>query len=150
MKIDRVIIKNFRSIKELDFQPGALCTLIGENNSGKSTILRALNLVLGEQWPTERSFEEADFHRGNTAEPITIQVYFDKPWEEERHGNKAMVSGFRLTCRQYKRASRSKVAGELHTDFICLDHEGAPILETEQSQQDGLLADRTPSQWSYA
>lgn len=32
MKIKRVIIRNFRSIKELEFEPGDLCTLIGENH----------------------------------------------------------------------------------------------------------------------
>ena len=61
MKIKRVVIKNYRSIKELEFEPGDLCTLIGENNSGKSTIVRALNLVLGEVWPYERNFDEGDF-----------------------------------------------------------------------------------------
>ncbi len=127
MRVSRVVIKNFRSIKELDFDPGPLCTLIGENNAGKSTILRALNLVLGEQWPTDRSFDEADFHNGNAADPIVIEVYFDSPWEEERRGNKARVAGFRLTCTEYKRASQDRVAGELRTEFICIGPKGGTV-----------------------
>jgi putative ATP-dependent endonuclease of OLD family len=62
MQIKRIHIENFRSIKTLDFEPGPYCVLIGENNSGKSNILRALNLALGETWPSERSFSEEDFH----------------------------------------------------------------------------------------
>ena len=121
MGIKRVVIKNFRSIRDLDFEPKSLCTLVGENNSGKSTILRAINLVLGEQWPTERSFEESDFHNGNTKDPIVIEVYFDTPLSDPR------VSGFRLTCSSYKRASQNKVAGELRIEFICIGPQGGKV-----------------------
>lgn len=44
MKISRVYIENYRSIKKLDFSPGNYCVLIGENNAGKSNILKAVNL----------------------------------------------------------------------------------------------------------
>ena len=56
MKIARVRIENYRSIKQLDFSPNNYCALIGENNAGKSNILKAINLVLGETWPTDRTF----------------------------------------------------------------------------------------------
>ncbi len=48
MKIKRIRIENYRSIKACDFEPSSLCAFIGPNNSGKSNILRAINLVLGE------------------------------------------------------------------------------------------------------
>lgn len=48
MKISRIYIENYRSIKKLDFLPGNYCVLVGENNAGKSNILKAVNLVLGE------------------------------------------------------------------------------------------------------
>lgn len=60
MKIARVHIENYRSIKQLDFSPNNYCALIGENNAGKSNILKAINLVLGETWPTDRTFTEED------------------------------------------------------------------------------------------
>ena len=50
MRIARVHIESYRSIKELDFEPGIYCVVIGENNSGKSNILRALSIALGESW----------------------------------------------------------------------------------------------------
>jgi AAA15 family ATPase/GTPase len=37
MKIDRVHIKNFKSLKEVSLSCGNLVSIIGENNSGKPT-----------------------------------------------------------------------------------------------------------------
>lgn len=127
MRVSRVVIKNFRSIKELDFEPGPLCTLIGENNAGKSTILRALNLVLGELWPNERSFDEEDFHNRDTDTDIVIQVYFDGPWDEERGGRYLKVAGFELSCHALKRAGKDKGAGELDVSFVCIGPKGGRV-----------------------
>ncbi len=127
MRVSRVVIDNFRSVKHLDFKPGPLCTLIGENNSGKSTIMRALNLVLGETWPTERAFDENDFHANDTSKPIEISVYFDQPWEETRNGKTNKVAGFKLRCKAYKVATKGKGVGELKTEYICIGPAGGEL-----------------------
>lgn len=46
--VERITIRNFRGIQELDLrlQPG-LTLLVGRNNAGKSRILRALHLAMG-------------------------------------------------------------------------------------------------------
>jgi len=46
VRITKLRIEHFRSIKELEFEPGSLRVLIGESSAGKSNILRALNLLL--------------------------------------------------------------------------------------------------------
>jgi putative ATP-dependent endonuclease of the OLD family len=63
--LSRVYIKNYRSIKELDL---ALArgknVLVGRNNAGKSNIIRAVDLVLGESNPTyfrSENITEGDF-----------------------------------------------------------------------------------------
>ncbi|OEE65880.1 hypothetical protein A1OO_08710 [Enterovibrio norvegicus FF-33] len=43
-QIKRVEIKNFRSIRTLSISPNQLAVLVGRNDSGKSNVLRALNL----------------------------------------------------------------------------------------------------------
>lgn len=45
--IDKVRIKNFRSLKELEVNLGLITLLVGANNAGKTTFLRALNTVFG-------------------------------------------------------------------------------------------------------
>jgi putative ATP-dependent endonuclease of the OLD family len=53
MYLSRLYIKNYRSIKELDLVLSKGKTVIvGKNNAGKSNIIRALDLVLGESSPT--------------------------------------------------------------------------------------------------
>lgn len=44
MKISRVLVKNFRNIKHIDIQISDTVAIIGENNSGKSNLLRAITL----------------------------------------------------------------------------------------------------------
>lgn len=98
MRINRVIIKNFRSIRSAEFFPQDICALVGENNAGKTSILTALNFLLGEAWPSRKGLELSDYYAQNTDEPIYIEVKFEDnssgikriwcliPWEgpEER------------------------------------------------------------------
>jgi len=68
-----VEVRNFRSIKELKWapSPGINC-LVGPGDSGKSTILDALDLCLGAR--RNATFTDADFHNLNIDEPISILV----------------------------------------------------------------------------
>jgi energy-coupling factor transporter ATP-binding protein EcfA2 len=67
-------MRNFRGIRELDWpvpDRNVLC-LIGRGDSTKSTILEALRRVLHPHW--NLSFDDADFHLCDPANPITIEV----------------------------------------------------------------------------
>ena len=46
MPLTRLIIKNYKSIKNCDISLEKLNVLIGENGSGKTTILDAINYLL--------------------------------------------------------------------------------------------------------
>lgn len=139
MKISRIHIENYRSIKLLDFEPSDYCALIGENNAGKSNVLRALNLVLGETWPTDRIFSEEDFNEFNTANDIVIQVFFSETIEEWRNNCKCEISGFELKGKAYKRKVGSKPAGTIVIDFSCIDKNGKicqyPAVPYEKGKQ---------------
>ena len=66
MKVVRLKITNFRSIKtaELHFDGHAL--IVGPNNVGKSTICEALDLVLGPDRISKfPPVEEFDFHNAH-------------------------------------------------------------------------------------
>ena len=47
-RIRRIQIKNFRSFKSLDIDIDDLTTFVGDNDSGKSNILRALNIFFND------------------------------------------------------------------------------------------------------
>lgn len=66
MKISKISIQNFRGISsgEIIF-PSSTAVLIGDNNVGKSTILEALDLVLGpERLSRHPIIDEHDFYAG--------------------------------------------------------------------------------------
>ena len=127
MRIERIHIENFRSIKSLDFIPGSYCVLIGENNSGKSNILRALALALGETWPTERMFSEEDFYNQDNVIDIVIQVFFSEVIEEWKNNFKMEIAGIELRCKAYKRKVKEKPAGTLTTDYTCINSVGEAV-----------------------
>jgi len=84
MKIKRIHIENFRSLKNVDIYPNNLCVFVGENNAGKSNILQAINLVLGETWPSAKSLRETDFFGNNMGNSILISLDFEDENEAVR------------------------------------------------------------------
>uniref|UniRef100_A0A7V4E4I7 ATP-dependent endonuclease n=1 Tax=candidate division WOR-3 bacterium TaxID=2052148 RepID=A0A7V4E4I7_UNCW3 len=90
--IKKIKIENFRSIENIEIELGKFNALIGPNNAGKSNIMRALNLVLGETYPTAKSFDDKDFYKYDKTKPISIIVLFDQPLT-----CKNKVYGFKLT-----------------------------------------------------
>jgi len=61
-RLEKLTIRGYRSIKDeitIRFPENMPVILVGENNSGKSNIVHALDLILGETWPGNR---EPDDH----------------------------------------------------------------------------------------
>ncbi len=46
MYISKIKIKNFRNLKDFEIELKPFTTIIGENNVGKSNLLKAISLVL--------------------------------------------------------------------------------------------------------
>lgn len=76
MKISRVRIHNWRSIKEVDFCPSDMTVLIGANNAGKTNILSAINFLLGERYPMPGNLQDSDFFENNRNQAIRIRLDF--------------------------------------------------------------------------
>lgn len=65
MKIRQILIKNFRGIRSAVLTLPAHAVLIGDNNTGKSTVLEAIDLVLGPDRLSRRPpVDEHDFFLG--------------------------------------------------------------------------------------
>lgn len=72
MQLRQLNIENFRGIASLCWIPGKpFCCVIGAGDSGKSTILDAIEAVLSSRW---FSFSEPDFLNCDTANAIRIEA----------------------------------------------------------------------------
>ena len=78
MKITKVIIENYKSIKHLEFEPNlGLNAFIGANSAGKSNIFDAINWLLGPSWPSFNSTKKEDRFLGKDENKIKIKLEFD-------------------------------------------------------------------------
>ena len=90
MFLEQIDIENFRGIVRLSLKLGDTTVLIGENNTGKTTVLEALRMCLSRS-PTRRggAFAEYDYHLENEgsqpveSDPITITLRFAERSEGE-------------------------------------------------------------------
>ena len=63
MRISRLTIRNFRSIKFVDIELGDTTVFIGPNNAGKTAILDAIRIALTRRWGQRGTgFTEYDVH----------------------------------------------------------------------------------------
>ena len=80
MKIRRVKITRFRGFKQLQFCPGPSTVVLGPNNSGKSTVLEALDLLFYPGFgrprpqPDELDYYERDSERGFEIEAVVGEL----------------------------------------------------------------------------
>ena len=80
-RLTRLQVTNYRSIgvgTEVIFRPNIPVVLIGENNAGKSNLVRALNLILGARWPGNLEPDDNEFHGRERDKAIEIVVDFDE------------------------------------------------------------------------
>lgn len=122
MKISKIRIKNFRSIKDIEVEPNNLCALIGENNVGKSNLLYAIDLVLGEKWPANR-LSENDIYSHDKSLDVQIQIFFDAPIDHEYYGTILNIYGFDLRYNFNE-----------GTTLLCLDGHG-DYVETQYGKK---------------
>lgn len=88
MRLSRVRVRNLRCIDDAEFWVRDYTTLIGPNNSGKSALLRAVELLLNQLKP-----EPDEWRRGHENDPIVIEADFEdlEDWERRRPGVSALV-----------------------------------------------------------
>ncbi|MBN1902388.1 AAA family ATPase [Candidatus Sumerlaeota bacterium] len=89
MYIRRVVIKNFRNLRSIDvnLEPGMTC-LVGENNSGKTNFLFALQLVLDMNLPNYyRTLVKEDFSNGidiSTPQQVLVGIELTDYYHEDQ------------------------------------------------------------------
>ncbi len=77
MKITKIIIKNYKSIKNLEIIPNkGLNAFIGENSVGKSNIFDAIMSPLGPVYPSFNSTTKQDHWNGDFENKIKIKIEY--------------------------------------------------------------------------
>lgn len=74
IRVDAVRIANFRSLKNVEVLLSPTTILVGMNNSGKTSFLRALHLALGAD---RRILTLDDFHLGTSGDREAIEMLID-------------------------------------------------------------------------
>ena len=74
-------ISKFRSIEDaaIVFPPGMPVVLFGQNNAGKSNIIRAFGIIMGEQYPKTVTLDESDYFLRDPDQFIEILASFRTP-----------------------------------------------------------------------
>jgi predicted ATPase len=86
--LTRIAIRGFRSLLELNVPLRPLTVLIGKNDSGKSTFLRAVELLASHP----SNFDSLDRYRYDQTRPVLIQGQVDdreQVWMDTDRGKKA-------------------------------------------------------------
>ena len=95
-RLNKLSIAGFRSVKDqicIDFPDKMPVVLVGENNAGKSNIVRALDLILGEMWPGSHRPDDHEFwDRSSANGKIEIRAEVEG-LPSDKYGN--AVKGFR-------------------------------------------------------
>lgn len=149
MLLTQLEIRNFRGIEELTLTLDDLCVLIGENNSGKSTVLDALRICFTRPLTRRaRVFEEYDYHlpdpdsEPSGAEPIEITLTFAEGQEDEWPDDVSQIldmaeqiddRGLRSVKLRVK-SSFDEAAGDFVTEYDFLDLSGNPLPRAKDSR----------------
>lgn len=80
MKLTQLRIQNFRACCDVSLQIGSMHALVGANNAGKSTVLRALDFLFN---PSTKSLNEESFWNKDTTLEIRVEAIFSELADHE-------------------------------------------------------------------
>lgn len=101
MKIRKIEIKNYRSLRNLTIYPEDILALVGRNNSGKSNLIKALELFFKA---STHLVNDECFHNHKIEAPIEILVTFEElsDWEKKEFKSwmdeNKLVVGREIVC----------------------------------------------------
>jgi predicted ATP-dependent endonuclease of OLD family len=81
MKLSNIRIQNFRSCRDFSLEISGMHALVGANNAGKSSVLRALDFLFN---PSTKSLNEESFWNRDTSLEIRVEAVFSDLSEKEK------------------------------------------------------------------
>lgn len=104
-RLKQITIEGFRSIEEqvvINFPENMPVILIGENNSGKSNIIRGIEMMFGEFHPKYKKLEDYDHYKRNPKNQVSIQANVQGFDGRLGRSNEFTCGGFRFVAQKGK------------------------------------------------
>ena len=124
MRISKLTINNFRCIKEQTLNSKELSIFIGDNATGKTSIIEAVNFALSPYFLSGR-IKHTDFYNGSD-EPIVIKIEFDENFAaslpDGYTSQKVECNGVYLEIKKRDKAA----TGKAFSDIVVLTHYVIP------------------------
>lgn len=123
----KLVARNFRSLELVEVRLEPLTALVGPNGAGKSAILRAIDFVMGQRYPSVNALRiPHDFTKGEiTEEGLLLRVRLGDPvLHHDRAGDDHSIYGFQVSAKPYKRRTGRSEAGDLNFDLLPYDAAG--------------------------
>ncbi len=144
IRIDRLHVENFKSIKSLDLELGPLNVLVGPNNAGKSNILDCFGFLGDFVRDPDQAFQARGGLRrvvrnGDSAQAIGMR--FCGTWFQDRKGGKKKISEMQF---EYE----VKFLGHVSVSFI-LDREKLSLRNSGEVLLDGGATGEGSAQSQY-
>ncbi|MDR3473515.1 MAG: AAA family ATPase [Devosia sp.] len=101
MQISRLVVRNYRVLDHVDIALGAeLACIIGENNAGKSALLRAIQICLDISLPSSyRSLIREDIHAAvDISHPSQVLVGIEFSGFKDKVNEEALVSTWKTAA----------------------------------------------------
>lgn len=150
MRLTYLRIQNFRSCRDVTLQISGLHALVGANNAGKSTVLRALDFLFN---PSAKSLTEESFWNKDTGLEIRVEGAFSDltSAEKETLGPYLKPDGTFHMARSARlggKSGESEAESEEGQDKITVgQHYRKPIPEPEWLQESNINAKNIIEWW---
>jgi len=125
----QITIINFRLFKRLDLKLNqGLNVLVGENDSGKTTLIDAIRYTLGTNSSERAYITESDFHENENT--LSIQLTFS---DIDKHAHRFVehLSHEKYTDDQDEEKRRSVLHVQLTAEKTGVERRGYPYIKTE-------------------
>lgn len=150
MKLTQIHIQNFRACRDIRLEIGGMHALVGANNAGKSTVLRALDFLFN---PSTKSLNEESFWNKDTTLEIRVEAVFSELTDKEREALGAYLKpdGTFHMARSAKTGAKSGDsdfdAEQGEDKIVIAQHYKKPIPEPDWLQESKINAKNIAEWW---
>lgn len=150
MRLTHLRIQNFRSCRDITLEIGGMHALVGANNAGKSSVLRALDFLFN---PSTKSLNEEAFWNKDTNLEIRVEAIFSDLTEKEQEALAAYLKAdgtFHMarSARLGGKSDASESDSERGEDKITVgQHYKKPLPEPEWLQEANINGKNITAWW---